>query len=142
MVHRRRPARSRRGGVSRIEIAVAHDLESVPVKGVCARRELIGRHPLCQAILSRKRRGQDAELTYHLEGRVDISLQALRFRLGDSHSVKYHFILKVQTAINAVAEAAAGHPWRNKQKIVNLSAASADVRAQREGKVVYNRGFH
>ena len=141
MIRGRWATRGCRGSVSRIEIAVAHDLENITVKGIRARSKLVGRHSLGQSILSRKRRGQNTELTHHLERRVDIRLQALRFRLGDSHSVKHHLILEVQTTVDTVAETTTGHPWHNEQKVVNLPSTRADVRAQRQRKFVYNFGF-
>ena len=97
------------------------------MQGVCAGSKLVGGHALAQAILRGELRGEHLNFTNHFKRRIDVALQALRFRLDCHHPVEHDFVLEIHTTVDAMAEFAALHTRREKKIVVNLTVASANI---------------
>ena len=119
----------------RVEIIIAENLKRISVKFVAARRELVLGNTLSQSVLRRKHRIQHAKLADQFIRRVDVRLQALRFRLSYRDAVKHDLILEIYPAIDSVAERATGHTRCQHKEVVDLTPARSNVIAELVGQL-------
>ena len=89
--------------------------------------KLIRCNPLGQSILRGKVGGQDLDFAYHLEGRVNIALQSLRFGLYGYNAVKDYLVFKIYPAIYAMAEFSTLYAGCEEKVVVNLPVAGPYV---------------
>ena len=93
-VHTVDGARCIEGGVAIYPISFSMDLVGPGL-------ELILGYPLSQAILRRKGALQHGKFLDQVKWRIDEILAALKFRECNWYTVEDHFVLKVQSAVNA-----------------------------------------
>ena len=107
-----------------VEEIITDNFKSATVKFVSTGSGVVGDDALRQAVLRGERRPQYVELVNQIKRRIPDGLETLGFRLSHRNTVEYHFVLEIDAAVDALAERVTGYAGRQKDKAVNLSAAS------------------
>src|SRR5208282_4863998 len=118
-------ARTRRVNTGGIEPAVFVNFKEVAVKLVRSGFKPIRGNTLGETIPGGEVCGQNIRFVDQLEGRIVDSLKTLGFGLRDHYAVEHDFVLKVDTAVNAMAKGATGDARDEEQVAVNLAVAAA-----------------
>ena len=107
---------------SSIEEGIAVDGKYISVNGIRSGFQLVLGNALGEAVLRGEGALQNGEFLERFEGRIDIKLEALGFREGDWDTIEDNFVLEIQPAIDAVAEAITRYSRGQEKKGIDLAA--------------------